>query len=532
MDQNSNIDFGSKPKFVMCFICGREFSKASLEIHYYQCLKKAENENNKTIETPFEILAFFDKIKGSKNISYGEIEDFNNFSNNLYKEKTLCSCPFCNRKFLKDRLEVHLRSCKPNEEKDKLKNNNNNRNSFNETGNNKINLNNKKSLNQNLIKDLNSNKIINNRNSIDLNYSSNNNNNNNINDNIISKNYKEQICTNCGENMDINKITLHLKKCNGRKKSQNKFHSKSNSSTISTSNSSTLKSTNFNNNNININNELQKIKISDEKDDKNTTGSDKMRRTSTSNFLICYICGREYGTKSLEIHLKTCKLKFLNNEGIDPNSKNARNSLPNPPENIEEILEKCSIGESIGSNLLENFNKNSQKIYNEISLKKCLGCNRTFNKEALEVHLRSCKNGQVAKEKEDNSHMKITQRPRMLICPLCGREFGSLSLDIHIKSCNKKFDNEQINLPLKLRRSAKVILDKYYENKRKSELQAMEENTNYAKGKGLYNIDEINDQAYEVFSKEALVPCEICCRTFLPDRLLVHLRSCKPKVKK
>lgn len=22
--------------------------------------------------------------------------------------------------------------------------------------------------------------------------------------------------------------------------------------------------------------------------------------------LVCYICGREYGTRSLEIHLKTC----------------------------------------------------------------------------------------------------------------------------------------------------------------------------------------------------------------------------------
>lgn len=28
--------------------------------------------------------------------------------------------------------------------------------------------------------------------------------------------------------------------------------------------------------------------------------------------LMCYICGREYGTASLEIHLKTCKKKFEN----------------------------------------------------------------------------------------------------------------------------------------------------------------------------------------------------------------------------
>ena len=27
--------------------------------------------------------------------------------------------------------------------------------------------------------------------------------------------------------------------------------------------------------------------------------------------LVCYICGRQFGTASLEIHLKTCKQKFL-----------------------------------------------------------------------------------------------------------------------------------------------------------------------------------------------------------------------------
>ena len=28
------------------------------------------------------------------------------------------------------------------------------------------------------------------------------------------------------------------------------------------------------------------------------------------NALVCYICGREYGTRSLEIHLKTCEKKW------------------------------------------------------------------------------------------------------------------------------------------------------------------------------------------------------------------------------
>ena len=36
--------------------------------------------------------------------------------------------------------------------------------------------------------------------------------------------------------------------------------------------------------------------------------------------LMCYICGREYGTASLEIHLKTCKKKFENEQSkLPPN---------------------------------------------------------------------------------------------------------------------------------------------------------------------------------------------------------------------
>lgn len=37
-----------------------------------------------------------------------------------------------------------------------------------------------------------------------------------------------------------------------------------------------------------------------------------------------------------------------------------------------------------------------------------------------------------------------------------------------------------------------------------------------------YNVD-----AYNKWDQEALVMCPNCDRTFLPDRLEIHLRSCK-----
>ena len=36
-----------------------------------------------------------------------------------------------------------------------------------------------------------------------------------------------------------------------------------------------------------------------------------------------------------------------------------------------------------------------------------------------------------------------------------------------------------------------------------------------------------NEQAYTKWDNEALQKCPHCARTFLPDRLIIHLRSCR-----
>jgi hypothetical protein len=48
---------------------------------------------------------------------------------------------------------------------------------------------------------------------------------------------------------------------------------------------------------------------------------------------MCYICGREYGTASLEIHLKVCKKKWITAEEQKP--KKDRRPLPEPPQNFD-----------------------------------------------------------------------------------------------------------------------------------------------------------------------------------------------------
>ena len=89
-----------------------------------------------------------------------------------------------------------------------------------------------------------------------------------------------------------------------------------------------------------------------------------------------------------------------------------------------------------------------------------------------------------------------------------------MSLQFHLKSCKEKFNREQEQLPKNWRKNADKILAGYNQNSAK--LQS----------KGNYNIDQMNNDAYETYSQQALVKCENCGRTFLPDRLIVHQRSC------
>lgn len=102
-----------------------------------------------------------------------------------------------------------------------------------------------------------------------------------------------------------------------------------------------------------------------------------------------------------------------------------------------------------------------------------------------------------------------SRRPGFRICYICGREFGSQSLAIHEPQCLEKWRIENNKLPKHLRRPEP------------SKPQPIG-------GSDSYNLQAANEEAFQS-AQAQLLPCEYCGRTFLPDRLLVHQRSCKPK---
>ena len=52
--------------------------------------------------------------------------------------------------------------------------------------------------------------------------------------------------------------------------------------------------------------------------------------------LMCYICGREYGSASLEIHLRTCMKKWDIEQEKRPKSE--RRPCPEAPDNFDQMI--------------------------------------------------------------------------------------------------------------------------------------------------------------------------------------------------
>ncbi|XP_013411495.1 zinc finger protein 474 [Lingula anatina] len=236
--------------------------------------------------------------------------------------------------------------------------------------------------------------------------------------------------------------------------------------------------------------------------------------------LICYVCGREFGSKSLPIHEPQCLEKWKRENAKLPN--NQKKQLPQKPQ-----------AGSAGATR-EEMNDAAYKSA-QSNLVPCENCGRTFQPDRLPVHQRACRpktgsrtpvhmktaklgpvtsRGSTQNSERPKSKPPAMRRPPTVICYICGREYGSKSISIHEPQCLQKWHMENNQLPKHLRRPVP----------KKPEVRPVT-------GKGTYDIDAMNEAAWES-AQANLVPCDICGRTFLPDRLLVHKRSCKPKTPK
>ena len=86
-------------------------------------------------------------------------------------------------------------------------------------------------------------------------------------------------------------------------------------------------------------------------------------------FVTCYICGRDFGSKSIGIHLPKCQQKWENEQEKLP--KKERRAVPAAPENFDKVIS----GEIKGKDLMK-MNQKAFDDYNECSLESCQFCER------------------------------------------------------------------------------------------------------------------------------------------------------------
>ena len=214
-----------------------------------------------------------------------------------------------------------------------------------------------------------------------------------------------------------------------------------------------------------------------------------------SQNILCFMCEKFIPPSQLQTHLKQEKLNWTVNNKTQFNC----------PEEYYLLLKTNKAKLSLNSEEIIQFNNliSTKKKKQKEEKKKLNALQKSINKPKINPNLPRRMPG---------------ERPRMLICALCGKEYGSLSLPIHQRKCKEDFNLMQSILPKNERRNADEVIKNFQQKTTIS-------------GKGQYDIDNLNEEAFKSYNELALVPCKNCGRTFLPDRLVVHLRSCRKKIK-
>lgn len=120
-------------------------------------------------------------------------------------------------------------------------------------------------------------------------------------------------------------------------------------------------------------------------------------------FVMCYICGREFGSASISIHIPNCEKKWELEQSKLP--KKQRRPCPTRPNDFERVISGELKGQDLKTAMLE-YNNQAFDDFNKKALVKCKNCDRTFLPRPLEIHQRSCR-----PKPEGNSQAPVVAKP-------------------------------------------------------------------------------------------------------------------------
>jgi hypothetical protein len=120
-------------------------------------------------------------------------------------------------------------------------------------------------------------------------------------------------------------------------------------------------------------------------------------------FVLCYICGRKYGTQSIEFHEPQCLEKWhIENAKLPPT---LRRPPPRKPDLhigskfvsfVNRFYKIKCLYKGTGSYTLDEINDAAYEAAKS-QLVPCDNCGRKFASDRIQVHQRSCKPGNAAK---------------------------------------------------------------------------------------------------------------------------------------
>lgn len=108
--------------------------------------------------------------------------------------------------------------------------------------------------------------------------------------------------------------------------------------------------------------------------------------------------------------------------------------------------------------------------------------------------------------------------PKTRTCYICGRGYGLSSYEIHLKQCKELFIAREAQKDPRERK--KLPPDPSLT------MTGTGGNPSAATTLTRKELDELNKTAGDTYNTESLSTCAFCGRTFLPEKLVIHNRSC------
>lgn len=130
---------------------------------------------------------------------------------------------------------------------------------------------------------------------------------------------------------------------------------------------------------------------------------------------------------------------------------------------------------------------------------------------------------------------EVRSTQKTLNCFICGNEYAMRRIENHIFICEQKWESDQLKLQESERKQCPKAPPGFFNiiKKRSNNIQVYQPNeeppTNQFEetpihvihGPDAFKVPEVVDEP------TTLESCPHCSRTFLPERLKIHLKSCK-----